>query len=107
MLLDEGPCLAVCLPASWGQVRFSCWRGWRMDEASHPKTLCGAVPECSLLLHTQKAAFGAALLSQGEASRCPACAAQGPHKKSGRWLQRLEKALGCRPALFAELPRGR
>lgn len=108
VLLDEGHGLAVCLLASWGQACFGLLGAeWKMDEASCPKTLVGAVPEHSLLHGTQKAAFGVALLSQGEASLCPACVPQGPCENSGRWWHRLGKALGRRPVLFAELPQGR
>lgn len=108
VMLDEGPCLAMCLLASWGQVHFRLLGGGglRTDKASRPKTLSGAVPERSLLHRTQKAAFGVALLSRGEASLCSASAAWSPREKSGRWQQRLGKALGCHPALFAELPWG-
>lgn len=52
-----------------------------MDKALHPKSRGGVMPQSSPLHRTQKAAFGAALLSRGEASLCPACAAQGPPEK--------------------------
>lgn len=51
-----------------------------MDKAPYSKSLGGAMSECSL--HTQKAAFGAALLCQGDASLCPACVQPGALAKS-------------------------
>lgn len=48
------------------------WTAGR-DEAPYSKTLGGAVSECTLMLHTQKVDFGAALLCQGDASLFPAC----------------------------------
>lgn len=65
-----------------------------MGKAEYSKRLGGTVSECSPMLHTQRAAFGAALLCQGDAGLCPVCVQPGALVKSqadgeGAWEQHL------------------
>lgn len=80
-------------------------QGWRMDEASCHRTHGGAVPEQSPLHHTWKLLLEWPC-SPGEKPTCVLPAKPRALAKSGRWWQRLGKALSCCPVLFAELPWG-
>lgn len=91
-----------------------------MGKALYSKSLGGVVSECSLVLHTQKAAFGAALLCQGDASLCPACVQPGaladgdgagkstrlPSRAICRAAVGSQEALMCASPLLGELRTG-